>query len=63
MCPLGIIRMPVVASMIAKHRYITFRAPIRSHTQPPSGRSSEAGKMNVAVSSAAVYRSTPKLST
>ncbi len=54
MWPLGIIRMPVVTSISAKVAYITLRAPIRSEIQPPSGRSSEAGKMNTAVSRAAV---------
>ena len=63
MCPLGIMSTPLVISMTVKVRYMTLRALIRSDTQPPSGRSSEAGKMNVAVSRAAVHRSTPKLST
>ena len=34
------------------------RAPQRSETQPPSGRSREAGKMKVVVRRAAVPRST-----
>ena len=54
MCPFGIIRMPLVTSITAKVAYITLRAPIRSEIQPPTGRSSDAGKMNTAVSSAAV---------
>ena len=38
--------------MVVKVQYMTRRAPTRSLIQPPRGRSSEAGKMKVAVSSA-----------
>ena len=51
--PLGIIRMPVVTVITAKVQYMTRRAPQRSENQPPTGRSRDAGKMNVALSSAA----------
>ena len=42
---------------------MTFRAPRRSLIVPPTGRMSEAGKMKVAVSRAAVAVSTPNVST
>ena len=40
--------------MTPKVQYMTRRAPKRSLNQPPTGRSSEAGKMKVVVSSAAL---------
>ncbi|OLT40147.1 hypothetical protein BJF86_04865 [Serinicoccus sp. CNJ-927] len=57
--PLGIMRTPEVASMTKKVPYIARRAPQRSENQPPTGRSSEAGKMNTAVSRPAAARETP----
>ena len=63
MKPLGIIRMPLVSSIRPNVRYMTLRAPHRSLIHPPTGRNSEAGKMNVAVSRPATVRLTPKLST
>ena len=63
MCPLGIIKKPVLSIIRANVQYMTRRAPKRSENQPPTGRSREAGKMKVAVSSAAVRNSMSKFST
>ncbi len=63
MCPLGIDSTRVTTIITAKVQYIARRAPNRSENHPPTGRSSEAGKMKVAVSSAALPRLTLKLST
>ena len=53
MWPPGIDRNSGVDSITPKVQYIARRAPQRSESQPPTGRSSDAGKMNVAVSRAA----------
>jgi len=63
MYPSGIMRMPEVRSISPNARYITRRAPHRSASQPPSGRSSEAGKMKTAVRKPAVASETSKLVT
>lgn len=49
--------------MIANVAYIARRAPQRSDSQPPTGRSNEAGKMKLADNRPAVVRSTPKFLT
>ena len=58
MKPLGIMRIPVVTSIRPKVQYMMRRAPTLSDIQPPSGRSSDAGKMNSAVRRPACHSGT-----
>ena len=58
MKPLGIMRTPLASSMIPNVQYMIRRAPTLSDSQPPSGRSRDAGKMNSAVSSPACHSGT-----